>query len=347
MARSQHLAVTGQQAAAFLGKHRVRRAVGIGSLVRLWRNAFAVPEWHRHAGTNGKPGGAAGRFSGAATNRSRTPRPATAPSASRNGAAASGTPVLTRLAAAELTLSEPITACLSTAAELYGFDIEEDHVTHVVGVRPTTLGALTVHRTPVVAPTQRSGRFSVVDPAETAVRMAARSTHPARGLAQLDAALRSGFVVPDRLSEMAACLHVDGISEVRRLVALADARAESPAESWLRWLCHDAALPRPVPQFWVRCADGAWYRLDLAWPTAKVALEYEGVEFHTGAALTRDRARLNALTAAGWTVLAVTAPMLTSGRTTLIHQITGELRKASAITGSAAPSGLDIAQSRT
>ena len=34
---------------------------------------------------------------------------------------------------------------------------------------------------------------------------------------------------------------------------LADRRAESPPESWLRWVCHDAGFPPPVPQFWVHC----------------------------------------------------------------------------------------------
>jgi very-short-patch-repair endonuclease len=118
---------------------------------------------------------------------------------------------------------------------------------------------------------------------------------------------------------------------VRALIPLADARAESPPESWLRWLCHDAGLPPPQPQFWVQCADGSSYRLDLAWPRFKLALEYDGVAFHTGAALTRDRARQNALTAEGWTILAVTAPMLTAGRDILVAQISEQLRRAGAL----------------
>ena len=89
--------------------------------------------------------------------------------------------------------------------------------------------------------------------------------------------------------------HLTRIGLVRTLVPLADPRAESPPESWLRWVCHDAGFPPPEPQFWVQCANERWFRLDLAWPRIKVALEYDGVEFHTGRALTNDRARHNAL----------------------------------------------------
>ena len=79
----------------------------------------------------------------------------------------------------------------------------------------------------------------------------------------------------------------------------------------------------------MRCTRGASYRLDLAWPLLKLGLEYDGVQFHTGAALTRDRGT-NALTAEGWTILNVTAPMLWSGRERLIAQIATEIDRRSA-----------------
>ena len=76
-------------------------------------------------------------------------------------------------------------------------------------------------------------------------------------------------------------LHVTRVGLVRTLVVLADARSESPPESWLRWVCHDAGLPQPAPQFWVKCPSGAWFRLDLAWPELKLGLEYDGMECST------------------------------------------------------------------
>ncbi len=232
-----------------------------------------------------------------------------------------------------MSVGGPVTACLHTAAQLDGFGIESDRMTHIIGLRPTALRSLMAHRTPAISPLQRADRFRVVHPTETAVRLAARAANPARALALLDAALRSGYCNAAELCGMAANFHVDGIGSVRRLIPIADARAESPPESWLRWLCHDPGFPRPAPQFWVRCADGASYRLDLAWPRIKLALEYDGVELHTGSALTRDRTRVNALTAQGWTIVAVTAPMLTAGRARLVDQIAGHLRRAGAIAG--------------
>lgn len=48
-------------------------------------------------------------------------------------------------------------------------------------------------------------------------------------------------------------------------------------------------------------------RVDFAWPDRKIALEYEGAWHGTVQQVGRDRRRLNALTAEGWTVLFVTA----------------------------------------
>jgi hypothetical protein len=234
--------------------------------------------------------------------------------------------VVTRLTAAELTLGRPVTACLDTAAELQGFRTHRDPDTHVLGTARSTLGALKVHRTPPIRPLQQH-RFAVVDPAETAVRLAAAAANPPRALAVLDAALRCRCTTRDALAKVADELRLTRIGTVRGLIALADPRAESPPESWLRWVCHDAGLPPPEPQFWVDCGDGKWFRLDLAWPGIKLGLEYDGVEFHTGRALTNDRARHNALTAQGWTVLSVTAPMLWSGREALVRQLGLELRR--------------------
>jgi hypothetical protein len=120
------------------------------------------------------------------------------------------------------------------------------------------------------------------------------------------------------MCDAAARLHIDGVERVRKLLPLADGRAESPGESRLRWVLHDADFPAPIPQCEVTCLNGATYRIDLAWPDFRLGLDYDGVEFHTGKALTGDRTRLNALTRAGWTIQSVTAPMLWTGRAELV-----------------------------
>jgi very-short-patch-repair endonuclease len=58
----------------------------------------------------------------------------------------------------------------------------------------------------------------------------------------------------------------------------------------------------------VRDGTGFVARVDFAWPEAKVAVEYEG-RWHgeSPQQVAADRRRLNRLTAAGWTVVFVTA----------------------------------------
>ena len=99
-----------------------------------------------------------------------------------------------------------------------------------------------------------------------------------------------------------------GCRQVREAIRLADGLAGSPQETRLRLLVHRSALPKPVAQFVVRDRAGFVARVDLAWPEAKIALEYEGV-WHGEAPqqVVADRRRLNRLTAAGWRVIFVTA----------------------------------------
>jgi very-short-patch-repair endonuclease len=94
---------------------------------------------------------------------------------------------------------------------------------------------------------------------------------------------------------------------LRRAVAQADGLAGSPQETRLRLLLNGSRLPRPVAQYSVRDADGLVARVDFAWPEHRLALEYEGRWHGERQQVARDRRRLNRLTAAGWTVVFVTA----------------------------------------
>lgn len=61
-------------------------------------------------------------------------------------------------------------------------------------------------------------------------------------------------------------------------------------------------------QYVVRDADGQFVaRCDLAYPEWRIVIEYDSVQEHTGrAALLRDSARRNAITALGFTPLVAT-----------------------------------------
>lgn len=93
----------------------------------------------------------------------------------------------------------------------------------------------------------------------------------------------------------------------QRAWRLARPRVESPMETRLRLLLVLAGFPEPVLQHLVRI-DGETYRLDLAYPALKVAIEYDGEHHFASAAQRRlDRMRDEALHRAGWVIIHVTA----------------------------------------
>jgi very-short-patch-repair endonuclease len=97
-----------------------------------------------------------------------------------------------------------------------------------------------------------------------------------------------------------------GVRRVGRALELVDPRAESLRESRLRVTLVLAGLPRPESQVRVYNDAGEFVaRLDLGWPNLKLGLEYDGAYHDDPAQIALDRARLNALHAAGWTVLVI------------------------------------------
>ncbi|HET8961976.1 endonuclease domain-containing protein, partial [Nocardioides sp.] len=94
---------------------------------------------------------------------------------------------------------------------------------------------------------------------------------------------------------------------LRELIPLADPRAESPAESWTRLALIDHGLPAPEAQYWIEIGGVPTFRLDLAYPHARVAVEYDGEEFHTSETDRQaDLRRREWLERHGWTVIVVT-----------------------------------------
>lgn len=88
----------------------------------------------------------------------------------------------------------------------------------------------------------------------------------------------------------------------------------------------DAGLPLPQIQYWVRVGGRPTYRLDLAYPHARVAVEYDGREFHEGdARRAADRRRRKWLRDRGWTVIVVDKDSFTPEA---LAAWLGELREA-------------------
>jgi hypothetical protein len=126
-------------------------------------------------------------------------------------------------------------------------------------------------------------------------------------VAALDAMVRAGSITLAELSGTAADGNGRwGVARVRRAIPLVDPRAESPPESRVRVALVLAGLA-PVPQYEVRVGDGVIARVDLAFPEARVAIEYEGAYHFEDDQIVRDDARYERLRAAGWTVIRLNA----------------------------------------
>jgi hypothetical protein len=83
-----------------------------------------------------------------------------------------------------------------------------------------------------------------------------------------------------------------GIVAVRELIPLADPLAESPMESEARLAMIDGGLPIPKLQYEIVDGNRERRRVDFAWPNQRVAVEYDGVDWHNEPdAMKRDRRR--------------------------------------------------------
>lgn len=193
-----------------------------------------------------------------------------------------------------------------------------------------------------------------LDPAEVVRRRGVAVTSGERTAVDLagQGTLVDGVVLLDRFvaERVADLTHVRrlagsssgrGSRQARAAAALADGLAGSPQETRLRLVMLWAALPRPVAQHVVRDARGFVARVDFAWPGARVAVEYEGTwHGETPQQVAADRRRLNRLTAAGWTVVFVTAADL-HRPDELVARIRAALDRATGVRSSSSPQGGD------
>ena len=159
----------------------------------------------------------------------------------------------------------------------------------------------------------RPGDWTVIDgvrvttPIRTAMDLGCKLDRR-RGLAAMDALMRAyDFTVDDMMRMLPRYFRRRGVRRLRTIVGLADPRAESPPESWVRLEIVDRGLPLPALQHWVRIDGVPTYRLDLAYPHARVAVEYDGDEFHTTPEQREsDRLRRERLRELGWTIIVLT-----------------------------------------
>ncbi|WGX94191.1 DUF559 domain-containing protein [Nocardioides sp. L-11A] len=116
-----------------------------------------------------------------------------------------------------------------------------------------------------------------------------------------------GFTSADLASELPRYRRRRGVLQCRPLTALVEPRVESHREAWVLLEILDEGLPRPESQWWIEIDGVPTYRLDFAYPSARVCVEYDGEEFHDLIDEQReyDIARRRWLREHGWVVIVV------------------------------------------
>lgn len=226
---------------------------------------------------------------------------------------------LVRAAAAAAVLPPGAAVARETAAWLYGVDCRSP------GEHRRPLSLCCVVPAGAHAPPRHAGLVSYqaalpeadvvehlgvpVTSAERTVLDLARYLPAYMGLATADAFAHRRLVDLERLrARVAEWTGERWIARCRRVLWLADARAESFGESWLRLRIVEAGFPTPQLQIWVVDEHGVGvYRLDLGWEEVRVAVEYDGDEYHgDDDARRRDEARREELARAfGWEAVGV------------------------------------------
>ncbi|MFI2104472.1 hypothetical protein ACH436_14335 [Isoptericola sp. NPDC019693] len=166
----------------------------------------------------------------------------------------------------------------ATAAVLHGLPVwrlpEDVHLTQHYRASSRAAADVRRHTLPVV-PGQRdvAAGLPVTSLARTVADCA--TTLPALdGLVVADAALRRG-ADREEVREIVARRYRGG-ARGAVLVELADTGAETPWETWLRYVALWAGLPRPETQVEVVTRIGT-FRVDLGWPEHGVLAEYDGL----------------------------------------------------------------------
>jgi len=230
---------------------------------------------------------------------------------------------MTRAAAALLAHGGRAVIADTTAARLHGYTAIESTATHIVvpyGHPSRTRNDLVVHNGPLPDEdiVELSG-LRTLSP-ERVVSDLLCIARPRDALAVTDQALAEQL--PEWRDAWKARLarrlqhRADprGTRAGARLLDLATGRAESPPESWLLLEVVDLGFPRPEVNWSLYSPAGLeLYRLDLAWPQLRVALEYDGYAVHSGREV-QDRRRADDLRRRGWLVLVATVDDLRDSR---------------------------------
>jgi hypothetical protein len=147
----------------------------------------------------------------------------------------------------------------------------------------------------------------------------------------VDEALRRKLVSLRALATVAEELHGRGRRRCTMMREILEHRlpgshpGESEPERRIADLLVRVGLPEPARQHWVRLGARR-YRIDLCYPEHRIAIEYDGWDFHKGRrAFDNDRARANELVLLGFSVLRFTSR---SSDQTIVETVDAALTRA-------------------
>ena len=210
-----------------------------------------------------------------------------------------------RLAAASLVLPPHAVLCLVTAAWVYGADVRRDddldvHCGFPKGKRTRSQSGLVVSQE-----TLKPSDIWVIDgvAVTSPVRTAYDCLRLLRGWDRLvvaDALTHLGVTSVDELrAYFATQRRMRNLRIAERLLEDIEPKSESPMETRLRLVLIEGGLQRPDAQWEIKNGAGVVkWRLDLAYPAEKIAIEYDGA-WHWKQRRDDDRRRA-ALRSLGW-----------------------------------------------
>jgi Protein of unknown function (DUF559) len=193
--------------------------------------------------------------------------------------------------------------------------------------RPPPL-IITRNETLLAGETVLVNAIPVTSPSRTAFDLGRRQGLQT-AVVRIDALARAtGFTVPDVEVLIDCHRGARGLKQLRRVLQLVDAGAESPPETRTRLLVIAAGLPRPHTQIEVLNDWGrVLARIDMGWPEVKVGIEYDGSQHWTDSRIrSNDIDRAAELQRRGWILIRVSADLLRYRPDVVISRVRDALR---------------------
>lgn len=221
----------------------------------------------------------------------------------------------TRAVAAWLWSGRQASMAGLSAAALYRTRwIEADEPAELYRRNGKPVDGILIHRDELADDeTRLVGGIAVTTPARTAFDLGRRRGR-VQAVVRLDALAQATSV---RLTDIVPLVGrhpgARGLVQLREVLDLMDAGAESPQETRTRLVLVDAGLPRPQTQIVVpgNFLGRRHARIDMGYEEFKVGVEYEGAQHWTDPAVrANDIDRYAELAAQGWIIIRVSSDML-------------------------------------